>query len=368
MENEYLDFDEAVKFLKTTPSTLYKWLQAGKIPGHKLGRQWRFLKDELEIHLSGKGSKIQTQKDFLSLFEKLNNRSSSKEFKMNLQPFNLSEQIIWDAFDHGSRIIHVYPTNGKYEIAYRTNLGMNKFTTLQEESFRQLHSGILENSVAIGNEDSRRFFVHREENSMLQVNYQEITTVSGTHVTLHLWQSEKDALSLEKISSTVRSLEQFKSWLNYDSGLFIVTGASGSGKTTTMYSLMNEFKKKNNVVFTIEDSANLIIDGIHQIELKSKSPLAFQEICQKVYKMDPDVICLGFGSNTGLEKELYSFAVDAASTGHVVILQMGLGSCTNAINEIKRFVSTDFSDALRGVCHQKLISENNRLKVIYDFL
>ena len=57
MDNKnYLDFDEAVQLLKTTPSTLYKWLQAGKIPGHKLGRQWRFLKDELEIHVSGKGS------------------------------------------------------------------------------------------------------------------------------------------------------------------------------------------------------------------------------------------------------------------------------------------------------------------------
>ena len=59
--NEYLDFDQAVCFLKTTPSTLYKWLQAGKIPGHKLGRQWRFLKDELDIHVSGKGSKINVQ-------------------------------------------------------------------------------------------------------------------------------------------------------------------------------------------------------------------------------------------------------------------------------------------------------------------
>ncbi|NUN05819.1 MAG: helix-turn-helix domain-containing protein [Bdellovibrio sp.] len=54
---EYLDFDQAVAFLKTTPSTLYKWLQAGKVPGYKLGRQWRFLKGELEFHVSSKGRK-----------------------------------------------------------------------------------------------------------------------------------------------------------------------------------------------------------------------------------------------------------------------------------------------------------------------
>ena len=81
--NEYLDFDEAVSFLKTTPSTLYKWLQAGKIPGHKLGRQWRFLKEELEIHVSGKGSKINIQKDFLALTELLSSRSKPKPANSN---------------------------------------------------------------------------------------------------------------------------------------------------------------------------------------------------------------------------------------------------------------------------------------------
>ena len=64
MENtEYLDFDQTVQLLKTTPSTLYKWLQAGKIPGHKLGRQWRFSKDELESYISGKNSRTYVQRD-----------------------------------------------------------------------------------------------------------------------------------------------------------------------------------------------------------------------------------------------------------------------------------------------------------------
>jgi len=50
---DFLNFDEAVEFLRTTPSTLYKWLQADKIPAHKLGRQWRFVRRELEAHLAG---------------------------------------------------------------------------------------------------------------------------------------------------------------------------------------------------------------------------------------------------------------------------------------------------------------------------
>ena len=93
-KHEYLDFDEAVQFLKTTPSTLYKWLQAGKIPGHKLGRQWRFLKDELEIHVSCKGSRIHIQKDFLNLAELLSTRSNNKENDMNANATSISEKIM----------------------------------------------------------------------------------------------------------------------------------------------------------------------------------------------------------------------------------------------------------------------------------
>ena len=79
--SEYLDFDDAVQFLKTTPSTLYKWLQAGKIPGHKLGRQWRFLKDELELHVSGQAPRIQIQKEALQFAELLHSRAKNKKEK-----------------------------------------------------------------------------------------------------------------------------------------------------------------------------------------------------------------------------------------------------------------------------------------------
>src|SRR4051812_22843283 len=94
----YLDFDEAVEFLKTTPSTLYKWLQAGKVPGHKLGRQWRFLQEELELHLSGKSASIQYHKEILDLAGLLTKRAASRGgLKMETSIHQVSEQLIWDA-------------------------------------------------------------------------------------------------------------------------------------------------------------------------------------------------------------------------------------------------------------------------------
>lgn len=370
--NEYLDFDQAVSFLKTTPSTLYKWLQAGKIPGHKLGRQWRFLKEELDIHVSGKGSKINVQRDFLSLAELLTARSKKKEGKMETNMDVIPEKIIWDAFDHGSRVIHIYPTKGKYEISYRTLNGMEKLTSIQEESFKIIDDALSEISIGADITNSKRINLLRDNlNSnpdVLQVKFQKIDTVTGPRVTLRLWQTEKDVLPLEKITGDKNALETFKKMATKKQGLIIVTGATGSGKSTTLYSLINEFKNKGQVIFTIEDSAELIIDGINQIEIKRKNAEQFEDIFESVYSSDPDVICLGMGAGFGTEGKVYNLAYKAASTGHLVVLLMHQASCKDAVTTFNRFVTYPTDHVIAGVSCQKLVEENGKIKAVYEFL
>jgi type IV pilus assembly protein PilB len=365
--NDYLDFEEAVLFLKTTPSTLYKWLQAGKIPGHKLGRQWRFLKDELEIHVSGKGPRIQIQKDFLKLNELLTKRSNKGANKMDIKMSSISEAIIWDAFEHGSRLIHIYPSKGANEIAYRAKGGIEILTSIQEESFQELDQYMKNNSTQI-EENSRRIYLHRSDEEILQVKYQKIETVTGPHLTLRLWQTQKDILPLEGISNGDSPvLQKFKSWIQFKKGLFIVTGATGSGKTTTMLSLINEFKNAGRMVFTIEETAEFVIEGVNQVEIKNKNRETFEEIFEKVYSSDPDVICLGLGSYFGIEEKVFNAAFRAASTGHVVVIQMDQPNCEEAIKVFKKFCKYPIEQVLSGVSCQKLVEENGKVKAEYAF-
>ncbi|MBY0552917.1 Flp pilus assembly complex ATPase component TadA [bacterium] len=372
MDNtEYLDFDQAVSFLKTTPSTLYKWLQAGKIPGHKLGRQWRFLKEELDIHVSGKGSKINVQKDFLALSELLTTRSQQKENKMETNMDVIPEKIIWDAFDHGARNIHIYPAKGKYEISYRTQKGIEKLISIQEESFKLIDDSLTRISIGVDSSNSKRINLLRDhtksEADVLQVKYQKLETVTGPRLTLRLWQTEKDVLPLEKITGDKTVLETFKKMATKTNGLIIVTGASGSGKTTTLYSLINEFKKKGHMVFTIEDTAELVIEGINQIEIKGKNTDQFEEVFEGVYSSDPDVICLSVGAAFDTESTVYNLAYKAASTGHLVVLLMHQASCKDAVSTFNKFVKFPTDHIIVGVSCQKLIEENGKAKAVYEF-
>jgi excisionase family DNA binding protein len=365
--SEYLDFDGAVQLLKTTPSTLYKWLQAGKIPGHKLGRQWRFLKDELEIHVSGRGSRIHVQTDFLKLSDLLSQRSKPMEDEMNTATTTVSEKIIWDAFDHGSRLIHIYPTKGKYEIAYRIKSGIERLTDIQEDSFVALDESLVQFSTPLDDGASRRIYLHRGENDVLQVRYQKLETVVGPRLTLRLFQPKTDVLPIEKITSDPTALSTFKSWLTKKSGLFLVSGATGSGKTTTLFSLINEHKNLGRLVFTIEESAELVIEGINQVEIKRRQFENFDEIFDKVYSSDPDVICLGLGSMIGLEQKIFNAAYKAAATGHIVIIQMDQATCEEALEMFKKYVGYPIDHLLGGISCQKLVADKGKVKAIYEF-
>ncbi len=372
MENsEYLDFDQAVVFLKTTPSTLYKWLQTGKIPGHKLGRQWRFLREELDSHISGTGSKINVQKDYLNLSQLLATRSKEKEVKMETNMDVIPEKIIWDAFDHGSRVIHIYPAKGKYEISYRTLKGMEKLASLQEETFKLIDETLSKISIGADRGSEKRINLLREgkneDTDFLQVKYQKLDTVTGPRITLRLWQTEKDVMPLEKITSDKTVLDTFKKMTTKKNGLLIVTGASGSGKTTTLYSLINEFKNKGHMVFSIEDKAELIIEGINQIELNGKSKDQLEYVFESVYSSDPDVICLCVGASFDTENTVYNLAYKAASAGHLVVLLMHQASCKDAVNTFNKFVKYPTEHIIAGVSCQKLVELGGKIKAQYEF-
>jgi type IV pilus assembly protein PilB len=367
MDNKtFIDFEEAVRFLKTTPSTMYKWLQAGKVPGHKLGRQWRFIKEELENHVSGKGPQNQPQQEISELAQILNDRCNTSAVKVKSS--SIGEELIWDAYEHGCRLIHISPLKGKFEIKYRDRKGLTGLAEIQESTFQSLDLAWRQNSAPTQGEDTRRMYLTKNHQA-LQIRYQKIETISGPRVTLRLWNPQEDILSLEKIADGhAETLKTLKIWSQKSFGLIVISGSLGSGKTTTYESLLKAKQILGAHVFTVENPVEILIEGIHQVELVRKNGEQFETAFHQIMNSDPDVIGIGLEHYEGLEKIMIEKAVAAASTGHLVLMQITASSCEDALAKIKKNSDFDVESVLVGISHQRLVPSGNRIKAQYRFL
>ena len=187
-------------------------------------------------------------------------------------------------------------------------------------------------------------------------------------LTLRLWRPDKDIPSLDRIVTQKDAKETFESWLKADSGIIAISGANGSGKTTTVLSVLDTLRKQGRMVFTIEDTAEILIDGVNHVEVKGRDPKSFNDAFDKICSSDPDVLCFGMGSAVGIESTMYNTAYQAASTGHLVILHMDSPSPEGALEEMKKYISYDFSHLLVGISAQKLVRDGKSQGAIYSFL
>ncbi|HEY1095893.1 MAG TPA: ATPase, T2SS/T4P/T4SS family [Alphaproteobacteria bacterium] len=359
MNEQYLDFDEAVAFLKTNSSTLYKWLQSGKVPGHKLGRQWRFLRDELEMHISGKLLNIHNQHDVLALANMLKPRLAGRKAPAPQDMPGLTEALIWDGFYQEATAIHLAPSADQYTLSYRIRAELKPILTLSEGLFQALHQALLNMCEPAGSDDARRAYLQHNEEDACLVTYQRVDTRMGAHVTLQLREPYRDVPTLNQIVPNATDYAVLQQWLAHNHGIIAITGAWGSGKTTTTVSCLDYLKEQGKIVFSLEDDDTYIVPGIHQIELRSGQVAAFEQHFAKIMASDADVICLILNSYTNLREIVLHAAYRAATTGHLVILHMNAPSCDVALNQIKQ-VMPDVVDEklLIGISSQTLISSD----------
>ena len=362
MTNPYLDFDEAVTFLNTNPSTLYKWLQNGKVPGHKLGRQWRFIREELELHLSGQIPALKSQQDTAQLSSLLNSRAPTGQAFINI-----AEQLIWDGFHHQATAIHLQPGPQHYQILYRTTEGLKNLLTIQPSLATQIDQLFSDLTFAQQDDYARRAYL-RNETDTIQLSYQKIDTLNGPHITLKLDKIISHVPTLAAITPDEQDRARFNTWLERPHGVIAVTGPLGSGKTTTLFSLLNHLKQQDKVVFTLEDESHMLLDAIQQIRLPGLQKEMFDQAFARICGTDADVVAFVLSSMIGLEQAIYQAAYRIAATGRLAFLHIHAPSCTAALQRIEKHVPELLSDNLLiGISSQTLVRHDDKTrKPVYE--
>lgn len=182
-----------------------------------------------------------------------------------------------------------------------------------------------------------------------------IPTIYGEKVVIRLIYSANTIIIKEKIGFFKEDLENFNKLLMNTNGVILLTGPTGSGKSTTLASAIKDLNKENINIVTIEDPVENIIDGVNQIHVNSKAGLDFPQILRSILRQDPDIVMIG----EIRDSETANIAIRAAITGHLVLSTL---HTNDAVSSISRLIDMGVepymvASAVRGVVAQRLVRQ-----------
>lgn len=180
-----------------------------------------------------------------------------------------------------------------------------------------------------------------------------LPTVHGEKIVLRVLDKTNLSASLDKLGLDESTFRQFKTAIDAPHGLILVTGPTGSGKTTTLYSALNELNGPQWNIITVEDPVEFQIPGINQVPTKKEIGLSFANALRSILRQDPDIIMIGEIRDT----ETAEIAIEAALTGHQVLSTMHCNDAPGAIARLDDMGIAPFliSSSVILSCAQRLM-------------
>ena len=186
----------------------------------------------------------------------------------------------------------------------------------------------------------------------LDLRVSSIPTIEGEKIVIRILDYSMSNSGLEALGFSDINLKKVIQMINVPNGIILITGATGSGKSTTVYSILQRLNKEETNIITVEDPIEMNITGINQIQTNSEIGLDFATALRSILRQDPNIIMIGEIRDT----ETAKIAVRASITGHLVLSTV---HTNDSLNTIERLLDMDverylLSSALTGIISQKL--------------
>ena len=188
---------------------------------------------------------------------------------------------------------------------------------------------------------------------LVDVRVSSLPTAFGERVVLRLLEKSGKLLSMEEIGLTAAALAEMKRLLHLSHGIILVTGPTGSGKTTTLYSALSSINSPDKNILTIEDPIEYQLDGIGQMQVNPKINLTFASGLRSMVRQDPDVILVG----EIRDRDTAEIAIHAALTGHLVFSTLHTNDSASAVTRLTDMGIEPFlvSTAVQAIIAQRLV-------------
>ncbi len=226
--------------------------------------------------------------------------------------------ILRYATDGNASDIHIEPWRTNVRVRFRVDGVMNTSLTLPSK----VHSAVVARIKILSNmrldekrkpQDGR--FTTRVEDRKIDFRVSTFPTYFGEKVVMRLLDQEKGVKKLDQLGLSKRNIELIKEAITKPFGLILISGPTGSGKTTTLYSMLNEIDREHQNVLSLEDPIEYNIEGMSQSQVQPDIGYTFASGLRTTLRQDPDVIMVG----EIRDKETAQLAIQAALTGHLVL-------------------------------------------------
>ena len=279
-----------------------------------------------------------------------------KEFDFEKVPIvEIANEILLDGVKKGASDIHFDPTKDGIKIRMRVDGILYDYANVPAEFKRNMISRI--KMIASMNIMETRLpqdgaIKSKIGDKTLDLRVSSLPTNIGEKVVLRILDYSKSLQGLETLGFSDHNLQKIFKMIDIPNGIVLVTGATGSGKSTTVYSILQKLNTSEVNIITVEDPVEMDVEGINQVQAQQEIGLDFATVLRSILRQDPDIIMIG----EIRDSETASIAVRASITGHKVLSTIHTNSALNTIERltdmgVERYL---IGTSLNGVISQKL--------------
>lgn len=300
---------------------------------------------------------IEASKDYEINSKEIENIGNGTENNIDNAPIvKLVDFIIKEAVRLQSSDIHIEPFEKYIRVRYRIDGELHEKQKIQIQSLQAIMTRIkIISNLNIAEkrlpQDGRMKVFVDGKNIDLRVSI--LPTIFGEKAVIRILKNDSKNISKEKLGMDKESMQKLESIIKSPYGIILVTGPTGSGKSTTLYSILSELNNEQRNIVTVEDPVEYMIDGINQVNVNVKAGLTFSSGLRAILRQDPDIIMIG----EMRDSETAEIAVRAAITGHLVLSTIHTNGAASSIIRLFDMGIQPYlvANSLSGIIAQRLV-------------
>ena len=264
-------------------------------------------------------------------------------------------EIIIDATKHRASDIHFDPQEKDLKVRIRIDGNLVDYSVIPSNYKRNLITRvkIISGMNITENRLPQDGAIKTALNGIpLDMRVSSLPTNAGEKIVIRILDYSLSIQGLEKLGFTKDNYDKILKMISLPNGIILVTGATGTGKSTTVYSILQRLNKEESNIITVEDPVEMDLPGINQVQVSSEIGLTFANVLRSILRQDPDIIMIG----EIRDDETATIAVRASITGHLVLSTLHTNDSLNTIErlldmEVERYL---LAASLSGIISQKL--------------